>query len=777
MHNIARTCEQVGEADMAASQDKDTSSWANLSSQMPWTAYWQYATDFWERGVLFADVMRQRGNQHLEHAAKPVQHVLHYDFELVMDGRQLPRPANYGLVRIRPPAGIEVDEDKRPFVVVDPRAGHGPGIGGFKPDSQVGAILNAGHPCYFIGFLSDPVPGQTIEDVGSAEVAFLQHVADQHPSSEGKPCVIANCQAGWALMMLAAVVPDLTGPILIAGSPLSYWAGVRGKNPMRYTGGMLGGTWLSSFASDLGNGMFDGAHLVQNMENLNPANTLWTKQYNVWSKIDTEPPRYLEFERWWGGHVLLTEEEMQFITDELFVGNKLVQGEIQTSDGVVVDLRNIRSPIVVFCSYGDNITPPQQALRWILDLYEDTDEIVAYGQTIVYALHHDIGHLGIFVSGRVGRKEHDQFTQNMDLIDVLPPGLYEAVIRDKTAEDTNPDLAHGDYIVSFESRTLDDIRALGDTGEHEDDRAFETVARVSEINQGLYRTFLSPFVRGASTEESAKWLRETHPARLQYSMFSDQNPFMAWTEDAAERVRSARHPVDDKNPFLAFERQVSDGIVSWLNGWRDLRDQTYEQLFFGIYGSEFMQALVGLKSWGAEQRRRIAPQNPAREALVREKIHNLKQRIGTGGRLEAAARSLMYVGLPDGRIDERGFGALKRMYEQTPEDERLTLTEFKQLMREQFFMLLIDEAEALETLPKLLPDDLEERRDLFNRVQKVTTAAGAPSDIRLARLRELAERYGLEASVVDKRQLRAVEGPKRAAARATAPRRRTAKRA
>jgi poly(3-hydroxyalkanoate) synthetase len=60
--------------------------------------------------------------------------------------------------------------------------------------------------------------------------------------------------------------------------------------------------------------------------------------------------------------VNLNAEEIQFIVDELFIGNNLAAGKIKTSDGTAVDLRNIRSPIVIFCSKGDNITPPQQAL-------------------------------------------------------------------------------------------------------------------------------------------------------------------------------------------------------------------------------------------------------------------------------------------------------------------------------------------------------------------------------------------------------------------------------
>jgi hypothetical protein len=46
-------------------------------------------------------------------------------------------------------------------------------------------------------------------------------------------------------MLMAAAAPDLAGVICIAGSPLSYWAGTRGKNPMRYTCGLLGGGWLT----------------------------------------------------------------------------------------------------------------------------------------------------------------------------------------------------------------------------------------------------------------------------------------------------------------------------------------------------------------------------------------------------------------------------------------------------------------------------------------------------------------------------------------------------
>src|SRR5262249_50020533 len=125
----------------------------------------EYFVDAAQRSILFLDVMRERGNQYREHLQQTAPNVLDYKVELIFDGRRLERPVNYGLVRIIPPDGVDIDPLRRPFVVVDPRAGHGPGIGGFKADSEIGVAMRAGHPCYFIGFLPDPMPGQTIEDI------------------------------------------------------------------------------------------------------------------------------------------------------------------------------------------------------------------------------------------------------------------------------------------------------------------------------------------------------------------------------------------------------------------------------------------------------------------------------------------------------------------------------------------------------------------------------------------------------------------------------------
>ena len=712
------------------------------SRALPWllSDATEYLVDAGQRSILFLDVLRRRGDQYREHIEKIAPHVLRYAAELVMDGRQLDHPVNYALVRIVPHEGVTIDPAKRPFVIVDPRAGHGPGIGGFKADSEIGVAMNAGHPCYFIGFLPDPMPGQTIEHIGIAEAQFLEKVISLHPQAQGKPCVIGNCQAGWAVLMLAAKRPELFGPIIAAGSPLSYWAGVRGKNPMRYLGGVLGGSWLTALAGDLGAGVFDGAWLVQNFENQNPANTLWSKPYGVYSKIDTEPERYLEFERWWGGHVNLNTEEIQFIVDELFIGNNLAAARIVTSDGKPIDLRHIRSPMVVFCSEGDNITPPQQALNWILDLYTDVDDIRAYGQTIVYTIHKDIGHLGIFVSGGVARKEHAEFSSNIDLIDILPPGLYEATFERKDKKTQSAELVTGDWVMRCEARTLDDIRALG-TNSPEDERRFETAKRISDINLNVYRAFVQPWVKATTTPQTARWAAALHPLRLQYEAFASRNPWMATLAPLAERIKEERKPVSPDNPFIVMQEMMSRNIVATLDFWRAGQEALSESIFLNVYGSPILQRLVGINPDTPAKAPRPMPEE--HRFMLNARLAELKTKINHGGAREAAIRALLYAGSARGMIDERSLEALRAVRADNI-GERISLSEFKTIVREQFSMLLIDRSAALAAIPKLLPKTEKQRRGIFDDIRGVLVASSTVDGEVAKRLKEVARLFGID---------------------------------
>ncbi|AJY51759.1 DUF3141 domain-containing protein [Halomonas sp. KO116] len=703
-----------------------TDAWPLLSMAQDYAAAaLSYTTDAWQRSILYADVMRQRGDQYQAHLEDDAPHVLDFPYEVVISGHELPRPVNYGLARIllsegSPPAP---STSKRPFVVVDPRAGHGPGIGGFKAESEVGAALSAGHPCYFIGFGPDPEPGQTIEDVVLAEVAFLEKVIALHPHSEGKPAVVANCQAGWQILMAATLRPELFGPIIVAGTPVSYWAGWPGKNPMRYAGGLLGGSWLTALASDLGNGRFDGAYLVQNFENLNPANTLWGKQYNLYANADSEATRYLGFEKYWGGYVFLNDIEMQYIVDNLFIGNRLSSSELITSEGIRLDLRNIRSPIVVFCSNGDNISPPPQAMGWITDLYRDDDEVLSHDQTIVYATHDNIGHLGIFVSGSVGRKEHREFTNNIDLIDVLPAGIYQTQIQDKRVDMPLAELVEGDYVMSIQRRSVEDVSQIVQV-DAENDRKFAALNHISRINLGLYRQFVQPWVRTWTTPESARWLQSVHPLRLSYERWSSRNPMTLTVAEYAQKILAARQPVAADNPFLQWQQAYSDTVISALDHWRKRRDNAYEQIFNVVYGSPWVQAMAGLSADDCPPRTHPGV-SPEHLTFVAEEIERLRAGIYQGGLLEASIRALLYVSRFRGEADERRFN-LAASLQQPDYLVHLDMASFRQLVRRQANLMRLDLDAATAAIPRLLADSAaNEIRDQARLLEQMLTATEA----------------------------------------------------
>lgn len=682
----------------------------------------EYLVDSVQRTILMWDVFRRRGNRYMEHTIKGKPPVLVFDYDTVVDGRTLPSPVNYLLLRIRPDPAHPTDMAKRPIVVVDPRAGHGPGIGGFKADSQIGLALQHGYPCYFVSFTPRPVPGQTIEDVARAEAAFLEKVAELHPNAEDRPVVMGNCQAGWAVAMLSAAAPELMSVVILNGAPLSYWAGEVGHNPMRYLGGLLGGTWLSSLASDLGDGLFDGASLVTNFENLDPANTLWKKPYNLYSNVDTEAERFLTFERWWGGHFLLTKDEIRFITNELFVGNKLALGEIQGSRGEVVDLRNIKAPIVVFASKGDNITPPQQALNWILDTYASVDDMRACGQVIIYMLHESIGHLGIFVSGKVARREHRAMIDNLDVISTLPPGLYEMTIDkgDKGNKGDGGDKGDGGtaWKVGFEKRDLDDIRQLDDS--RRDELAFLPVSRVSQANNAFYDTFVSPWVRMAASPVSAEVMRRLNPDRLDRWLWSEINPFMSMIGGLAERVRADRRPAQENNPFRRVEKQIGDLYVSWLDHYRDLRDQTVESLFFTTYAPLQTALRTEVDELLNRRQERLDRRSQEARAWIEQ---TMRPRMQEGGTAEATLRILLWLNRRRSSVDTQRFHLAEAALTRSALFQGLDSRRMRDMLRQQFFLLMIDETAALAALPRMIPNTAE-RTTVLDIVDRMAAEVG-----------------------------------------------------
>jgi hypothetical protein len=347
----------------------------------------------------------------------------------------------------------------------------------------------------------------------------------------------------------------------------------------------------------------------------------------------------------------------------------------------------------------------------------------------------------------VARKEHREFSSNIDLIDTLPPGLYEARFERKTADTINPDLVASDWVMRCEARTLDDIRALG-ANPPGDDRCFAAAARVSEINLALYRTFAQPFVRALVNPTMAEWMQKMHPLRLSYELFSDANPMMVMFKPMIDWTREHRSPAAADNPYLAWQEMLSQHIVAALDGWRDARDALAEQTFFAIYGSPVLQTAVGVDTASAQSLRKPG-KNPLHQELLQARIAELKSRIASGGLREAAIRALIYVGIGRAAVDERGFEIVRRIRREQEGARTLPLPQFKALLRDQFYMLLIDQDAALAAIPAMLPQDMALRQQAIQTITRILSAAGPPTDEDKRRVARIAELFGLKDDTIE----------------------------
>jgi pimeloyl-ACP methyl ester carboxylesterase len=650
----------------------------------------EYWVDAGQRFLLTLDVLRERAENDATHEAAGDPPVLIYDHEVAVDGKTLPRPTNYMLLKILPPAGVVIHDWKRPYMIVDPRAGHGAGIGGFKLDSQVGVALHDGHPVYFVVFRPHPEPGQTMADVMRAEAEFVAEIGRRHPKSP-KPIIVGNCQGGWATLVLAAANPDISGPLVINGAPVAYWSGRLGQNPMRYNGGLLGGILPALLLADLGGGEFDGAHLVSNFEQLNPGRNFIGKYYDLFADPEGSRKSFLEFERWWGGFHFMNEAEIRWIIEQLFIGNRLARGEARIERGRQLDLKAIRSPIIVFASWGDNITPPQQALNWIVDTYADEHEIRIRGQRIIYMIHEKVGHLGIFVSSSIAKKEHTEVASTMKTIEALAPGLYEMTIEEQIGEGV-----HAHFRVAFQERKVSDILAI-DKDDRSEERGFGAVARLSELGAELYDLTARPFVQAAISQPVALAMRKAHPARVARRAFGPDNPLMRGVAGMAAKVVEARKPAATTNPYLALEKWWTDGVIQAFDAWRDWRDTMFEATFLSIYGSPLMEALAEAHAF------KRTLKDP-KELRFLPEVQAILLGVRRGGFAEAVIRMLILLAEARGSVRR---DRLERSAKVLSKDEPFAALGPERralLIREQSIIVEFDADGAIATLPDMLPD-------------------------------------------------------------------------
>ncbi len=628
----------------------------------------EYLLDAAERAWLTCDTLQRSARSAVAAEADPLASVLAFAHETVVDGQHLSPPVNYSLIKVG--SAAETDPAKRPFVIFDPRSGQGPGLSGFKADSQIGIALRDRHPVYLVAFSPEPKPDQSVADVVQAQTHFLRVVGERHPEAP-KPIVLGNCQGGWSAMLVAAREPELPGIVVLNGSPLTYWVG-NDESSMRFLGGLGGGALPCVVAADLAGGRFDGAHLVYNFGAHNPGRAWFRKYYELFAGIDDVSERFLAFERWWNRFHDLGERELRWILQNLFIGNRLSAEAATVQPSRPFDITTVPCPILVFTSRGDVITPPAQALGWIADAYSSVDEIRARGQRIAYYIHEDVGHLGLVASSGVAKHAHEAITRNMPTIASLAPGLYEIRIDGSPAsEDTGAGLR-------FEPRTIDQLGVEPVV----DPEAFRSAARFSDRLLEAYDRFWRPWVRAMAHTSAAtgvtRAMRAAHPLRLPRAVMGERfEPALRPLEAVAAAIRSNRHRASDQNPFRLAERRWADFIHATWDAWSCARDIWTETAFYTLWTSdrpapaptEDRSSVVNIV---AAAQGEVPGQRPA---------HPLAPRIDAGSVVAAVIRMLILLESADDTLSVARLNPVIARLTVAPEfasfssDERLQLVE------------------------------------------------------------------------------------------------------
>jgi hypothetical protein len=401
---------------------------------------------------------------------------------------------------------------------------------------------------------------------------------------------------------------------------------------------------------------------------------------------------------------MLDAKEIRWIVENLFVGNKLAAGEAEWSDGRAFDLRAIKSPIIIFASLGDNITPPQQAFNWVLDLYPTTEALKANGQVIVGLTHKSVGHLGIFVSGQVAKREHSQIVDLIEYIEHLAPGVYAMNIDERDAD------GQTSFDVVLHEVRLEDLASLQRYGRR-DEAPFEIVADVSGKLAKGYEKFVHPTMAAMINPAAAKAMRSLHPQRLQRWAISELNPCCKGLKEIAGMTKANRAPRNDDGPTVAAERLGAALLSSSLDLYRDLRDATVENMFYRVYSTPSF----------VRDRREEAMREPEEAIDVRASgmVADALSHMGEGGRTSAAVRvGLLLIKAGTGR---RRLSAMKRTRELVGDSVgllALPTDEAQRIIRQQSYIVDFEPEKALATLPALLAS-VEDRQFMLGIIDQL----------------------------------------------------------
>jgi hypothetical protein len=228
-------------------QEAFTAACASPKTPFEFVRQWgEYQIDAAQRSVLYWDTLRQRGNQWLEHEAAGKPPVLGFRYE------SSPTRARTNGPRItRSCASFRRTMSK--LTTPSARSSSSTPVRDTVRASAASRRLRgrrrvARGACRVLRHLLSRADAPADARGHHRCRSGVHSHRGRAPPAKRKAVVVGNCQGGWAVMMLAAARPDIAGPLVINGAPMSYWSGNDGESPMRYAGGLLGGAWLSLLA-------------------------------------------------------------------------------------------------------------------------------------------------------------------------------------------------------------------------------------------------------------------------------------------------------------------------------------------------------------------------------------------------------------------------------------------------------------------------------------------------------------------------------------------------